>query len=196
MLRKIYALIFAATGILFSGIFSFPADANFSSLKCDMIVESPQIGRSEGRLFMKGDKSRIELNASGIQTVTIVNDQNAYMYMPAQNVAMTMALSQAKGQVPEITDYKKDCEYINDEQVDGEQCGVYRCSKGGQSTTMWIPANLDFPLKVVSGATTTYYKNVNVNVDLDDSLFSLPQGVQYQDVSGLMQGLKGFKGGN
>ena len=61
---------------------------------------------------------------------------------------------------------------------------------------MWIPANLDFPLKVVSGATTTYYKNVNVNVDLDDSLFSLPQGVQYQDVSGLMQGLKGFKGGN
>jgi len=174
MQKRIFALVLAATGILFSGVFLLPANGNFSSLQCDM----------------KGNKSRIELNASGMQTVTIVNGQNAYMYMPSQNIAMTMGLSQAKGQVPEIGDYRKDCEYINNEQIDGETCGVYRCSKGGQSTTMWIPQNLDFPLKVVSGATTTYYKNVNVNVDLDDSLFSLPQGVQYQDIGGLMQGVK------
>lgn len=192
MLKRIFVLAFIAAVILVSGFSPVFASLNFSSLKCDMVVESAQMGRSSGKLFMKGDKSRIELKASGMDTITITNDQNAYMYMPGQNVAMKMALSQAKSQVPDVEDYKKSCEYMGEEQIDGKPCGIYKCAKGGGATTVWVSQDFEFPLKVSGSGTTTYYKNIETNVPLDDELFILPQGVQYQDMSNLMEGFKGL----
>ncbi len=196
-MKKIFLFVFLAVVSLLSFILiSFAA--SFSSLKCDMLTDSSATGKAEGKLFIKGDKSRIEMNVSGMNTITIVSAQNAYMYIPAQNMAMKMDVSGAKGQVPSVGDYKNDCQYIGEDQVDGQPCGIYRCSKGGKPVTMWVMKDLDFPLKVESPGSTTHYSNIEINADLEDGLFSLPEGVQFQDVSGIMPSLQGLsnQGGN
>jgi len=187
MLKKIFIVLLAVCGILLSFIFYSSANEKFSSLKADIFMSTQATGESMGKIFMKGDKSRIELSTSGMSTVTIISDDNAYMYMPAQNIAMKLSVSKARENIPSTEDYKNNCESMGDEQIDGKPCRVYRCIKNGQSVTMWVSNDFDFPLKIISQGVTTYYKNVNINVPLDDELFMLPQGVQYQDMNALMQ---------
>ena len=191
MNKRIIAVLIIVFGAIFGFISSSLADEKFSSLQCDIFTSSQVAGESRGKLYMKGDKSRIELNTSGMDTVTIISEGNAYLYMPSQNMAMKMPVTQAKEQVPSVEDYKNNCEFMGEEQVDSESCGVYRCFKNGQSMTMWVSNKLEFPLKIISSGATTYYKNVNTNMPLSDGLFSLPQGVQFQDMGSLMQGFGG-----
>jgi len=185
MKRLVISAIF-----LFSAATLLWASNNYSSMQYDLILDQPGMGSVTTKVLTKGNKSRMEMQAGGIQSISLFDGVTAYMYIPSQNMAMVVPIQQAKSQVPEIADYKKDCEYLGDETVDGTSCGVYNCSKGGQPAKMWIDKTLEFPVMTETRGMRAHYKNVQVNVPLDDSLFSLPAGVKPQDMSGLMQGIQ------
>lgn len=164
----------------------------FSSLQCDMVIEHPQTGRTEGKLYMKGDMSRAELSVMGQDTVTIMDGNKAYSYAPEQGFAISISISQAKEQVPDVKDYETDCQGFGSELIDGRDCGVYQCMKGQSAVKIWVAKDIDFPVKVYAAGATTYYKNIKLNAAIDDSLFALPEGIKVQDMSQMMQGAAGM----
>ena len=164
---------------------------DYSSMKYDMVMEQGSIGSVTTKVYVKGNRSRMEMQAGGMQTINLFDGTQAYMYIPSQNMAMVVPIQAAKAQLPVIGDYSKNCDNLGEEMVDGRSCSVYNCAKGGQPVKMWIDKELDFPLKTITGGATVYYKNIEVNVPLDDSLFVLPEGVKAQDMSTMMQGLGG-----
>ncbi|MBM3249875.1 MAG: hypothetical protein FJZ09_03385 [Candidatus Omnitrophica bacterium] len=179
---------------LFAVLAFAQAERNYSTLQFDVVMETPVMGSTATKVYTKGKKSRMVMQTGGIETITIFDGVQAYMYMPAQNMAVTVPAGEAAGQVPEVGDYKKDCEYLGQEACDGKNCGVYNCSKGAVPVKMWMDESVDFPVKLETGGATVHYKNLVVNAPLDDSLFVLPAGVRQQDISGMMQGLQGAGG--
>jgi len=167
---------------------------DFSTMQYDLTLEQPGAGSTSVKVYTKGKKSRMEMQAGGMQTINLFDGVQAYMYIPSQNTAMVVPIQQAKDQIPEIADYQTDCEYLGDEVVDGKSCGVYNCAKGGQPVKMWIDKELDFPILTETRGMRAHYRNVSVNMPLDDSLFVLPEGVIPQDMSGLMKGMQGSTG--
>jgi outer membrane lipoprotein-sorting protein len=157
-------------------------------------MEQPGSGSITTKVCTKGKKSRTVMQAGGRETINIFDGVQAYMYIPSQNMAIVVPVGQVTEQVPEVGDYKKDCEYLGQEALDGKKCGVYNCTKGGVPVKMWVDESMDFPVKMETRGMTAYYKNVVVDAPLDDSLFSLPAGVKTQDISAMMQGLKGITG--
>jgi len=168
---------------------------SYSTVQYDLVMQQSGMGQGvTTKVYTKGKKSRMEMQAGGMQSMTIFDGVQAYMYIPSQNMAMAVPMQQAKSQVPMIEDYQKDCQYLGDETVDGKYCGIYNCAKGGSPVKMWIDKALDFPVKTESQGTTAYYKNVVFDAPIDDSMFSLPAGVKPQDMATMMQGLQGMTG--
>lgn len=168
------------------------AQNKFSSLQCDTIIESPQMGKTQGKFYIKGKKVRMEANSpdeAGANMITLYDGKTAYVYFPAQNMAMVTPTSQIDQQMPVPKD---DSEFnkkiIGQETIDGRLCDIYEFndSKGG-TYKVWVARDIDFPVKSEAGGMKTYYKNIRTNVTLDDSLFTLPQGVNVQDMGDLMQ---------
>jgi outer membrane lipoprotein-sorting protein len=163
-------------------------------MQYDLVIEQPGMGSVTTKVYTKGGKSRMEMQAGGMQSINIYDGVQAYMYIPSQNMAMVVPVQQAKAQLPAMTDYEKDCVYLGDETVDGKSCGIYNCAKGGLPVKMWIDKSMDFPVMTETRGMRSHYKNVSVDIPLDDSLFSLPAGVKAQDMSGMMKSMQGMTG--
>lgn len=180
------------------GIFPFVpgtllhAQDKYSSLQADTEIESPEMGKAQGKLFVKGKKVRMETNSGGatsVSMITLYDGQKAYVYFPSQNMAMISSASDVQAQMPMPKDDAEfDKKIVGQEVIDGKLCDIYQLQdrKGG-AYKVWIARDLDFPLKSEAGGMKTYYKNVQVNVALEDSIFELPKGVQIQDMAGLTQ---------
>lgn len=185
-MKKIVIVLSVFVSVIL-GIAQLFAMQRFSSLQSDMVIDHPKAGRTEGKLYMKGEKSRIEFSPQGQKMVSIIDGDNAYTYSPGEDFAVAIPIGQAKAQVPEIKDYKTDCQQLGDEIIDGKDCGIYQCMEGDNVIKVWVSKDIDFPLKVIAGGATTYYKNAIIDAAIDDSLFALPAGMKVQDMSQMMQ---------
>ena len=166
---------------------------SYSTVQYDLVIQQAGIGQEvTTRVYTKGKKSRMEMQVSGMKSISLFDGAQAYTYIPSQNMAMAVPMQQMASQVPTIENYQEDCQYLGDETVDGKYCGVYNCAKGTSPIKMWIDKAVDFLVKTESRGTTAYYKNVVFDVPLDDSMFSLPAGVKPQDMSTMMQGMQGM----
>jgi outer membrane lipoprotein-sorting protein len=175
--------------VLFSAVVLARAERNYSTVQYDLILGGPAgMGSITTKVYTKGLMSRMVTQMGPIQAITVFDGTNAYMYIPSQNTAMTIPIEQAKAKLPQIGDYDANCEKLAEEAVDGKPCTVYNCSRGGEPIKMWIDKTIDFPLKTQTAQATAYFKNIIFDQPLDDSLFSLPQGVQFQSMP---QGLPG-----
>jgi len=76
---------------------------------------------------------------------------------------------------------------VGTDTIDGKKCTVVQYTIEGQTTKMWLWQDHGFPLRVEAttpqGKTTMEYKNIQFN-DIPDSLFTLPAGVQIQQMPG------------
>ncbi|MFH0838788.1 MAG: DUF4412 domain-containing protein [Candidatus Omnitrophota bacterium] len=167
------------------------AQKSFVSLRCDITVEHAGINKYQGELFLKGNKSRTEMNMSGMNTVTIMDGSSAYVYMPEQNIAMKVPVLEASEHVPAVDNYRRDCQPLGEEEVAGSLCSVYSCSKSGKSFKVWMNEDVGFPSKISGMGVVTYYQNIDFNKPLDDSLFILPEGAQVQDMGNILKGYGG-----
>ena len=179
-------------GVILSAAATLFALEGISSLSCDMTIDSPMTGKMTGKMFIKGEKSRVEMEAQGTKTINIIEGDKAYSYMPDQNIAMVLPLAQAKEQVPMVKDYKTDCQRLGEETIDGRICGIYDCVEDGNKAKLWVAQDLDFPVKIEAAGATTTYRNINIGVALEDSLFVLPAGVEVQDISQMIPNMAGM----
>jgi len=99
---------------------------------------------------------------------------------------------------------KKETTYAGDEIVDGRLCEIRQGSleiNGNQIPyKVWIAKEINFPLKMEANNSLTRFKNIQVNIALEDSLFTLPAGVQVismpaMPASGLSHDIQGLKQG-
>ncbi len=131
---------------------------------------------------LKNNKMRMEFTAEGQTTVQLV-DWDArlmYMYIPAQNMAMKMDISKAGASPTEsITEYKP--VVIGTETLDGKVCLVVEYMAEGTKTKSWIWKEKGFPIRMETagpqGTSVMEFKNIEF-VDIPDSVFQLPAGVQ------------------
>ncbi len=192
MLRKVLILCLVAVGIAVSVRTLYAQTQKFSSLQCEVITEDSEVGSSAGKFFIKGNKVRMEINMPGQQGLSLINLSNgekAYTYFPSQNTAMSMPLAQAKQQFVS-SDFSQEFnkKNVGEEIVDGRLCDIYEINNPqGGTYKVWVAKDIKFPVKVDMGKMKIYYKNIQVNTTIEDSLFELPSGVQVQEMGTVLK---------
>lgn len=109
-----------------------------------------------------------------------------YMYMPDENMAMQMPLTQAPESAVEEAQSVADYDYtvIGTETMDGKVCLVVEYTVEQATAKMWIWKEHGFPIRIetttVEDKTVIEFKNIEFT-DIDDSMFELPPGVQIME---------------
>jgi outer membrane lipoprotein-sorting protein len=166
--------------------------AGVVSVKYDMIVTIPGSPTMTAKAWLKKTKMRTEITAGGITMVQLVDmdAKTAYMYDPAQNVAMKIDLSQTleapTTSVAGIERYEP--VVTGTETVDRKVCLVVEYTAEGVKTKSWIWKENGFPIRMeapdTEGTWVVEYKNIEF-VDIPDSMFELPAGVQIAATPGV-----------
>jgi hypothetical protein len=134
-------------------------------------------------------KFRYEMTQDGTTTIMLIDQatKTGYSYLPDQNMAYKIDLSQAGQSDPTQNSDKITPVKVGTETVDGKLCDVYQWTYQGTTTKQWIWKDKSLPIKAVyttsSGTTTTEYKNI-VFGTLSNDLFQLPAGVQIIQLPG------------
>lgn len=138
------------------------------------------------RVWLKKNKMRTEFTAEG-QTMVYLVDTNAktmYMYMPAQNMAMKMDFGKAPQPMTKSIEAYKPA-VVGTETLDGKICLVFEYTAEGIKTKSWIWKEKGIPIRLEAaapaGTVVMEYKNVEF-VDIPDSMFELPTGVQIVEI--------------
>jgi outer membrane lipoprotein-sorting protein len=159
--------------------------AGIDTVYYDMIISAPGTPTMTMHMWVKHNKIRAEMTEQE-QTMVMLIDYDEgvmYMYMPDQNMAYEMPLSQAPESALEeaqaIADY--DYHVIGTATEDGKVCLVVEYTVEGVSGKMWVWKEHGFPIKIETttpeGKTVIEFRNISF-ADIDDSMFELPPGVQ------------------
>lgn len=169
---------------------------NIGDVKYDQVMTmSGEVQSITSKGYMKNlwledkMKFRFETTQDEMTTIMIIDmeAQVAYNYLPDQNMAYKIDMSQA-----EQTDPTEDADQIHPTHVgtatiDGHPCDIWQWTDQGTTEKMWIWTAKSFPVKMEmttsSGTSTMEYKNI-VFGKLSDSLFQLPAGVQIMQFPG------------
>jgi hypothetical protein len=155
-----------------------------STLKYDQLITASGTSMTQ-KVFIKKNKMRTEMVSEGQTIIMLVNfdTQTMYNYMPAQNMAIKMNMSQAgtpaSDQAESAVNYTPTV--LGTETVDGKVCLKVQYTANGATTTQWIWKQYGLPVRVESvsssGTSIIEYKNYDFG-DIADSMFELPSGVQ------------------
>lgn len=156
-----------------------------SSIKFDMIMESPQMNPITMTVWHKNNKMRTEMVVENQKIVNLLDleAKTAYMYMPDMNMATKGDFSQTpKSPLDNFEGIEKyNPRITGTEIIDGKNCIIIEYNADDVKTKLWVWEEKGFPLKIETitnqGKTTIYYKNIDFS-DIPDSIFELPKGVQ------------------
>ncbi|MCK4554402.1 DUF4412 domain-containing protein [Candidatus Parcubacteria bacterium] len=163
------------------------------SFKYDIIVIVPGQAAMAQKMWIKQNKMRMEMTMEGRNMVYLTDSdkQTAYMYMPAQNMAMKMNFGKAHETVGEspteqsgsVTQYNPAT--IGSEVLDGKSCLVAEYTADGTKVKMWVWTKYGLPIKTESttaqGASVVELKNIELG-DIADSMFELPADVRIMEI--------------
>jgi outer membrane lipoprotein-sorting protein len=165
--------------------------AGISSVKYDLVMTVPGSPVITQTVWVKGNKMRTEVTMEGQNTIMLmdIDAKTMYTYMPAQNMALKMTwnptTSSAVNDTEAISKYNPTI--VGTDTIDGKKCTVVQYTVEGQTTKMWLWQEHGFPLRVEAttpqGKTTMEYKNLEFT-NIPDSTFTLPSGVQIQQMPG------------
>lgn len=161
----------------------FSKTSGINSVKYDMVMTS--LGSSVTQtVWLKGNKMKLEISAEGEKVISIIDlDKKVmYSYMPAQGMAFKTSFDysyQYSSPIENIEKYNP--VILGDEMLDGKDCVVVQYSMEGMQIKSWIWKEKGFPLRTETttgeGKTVIEYKNIQF-IDIPDSVFELPSGVQ------------------
>lgn len=148
----------------------------------------------EMSIKIKDDKMRMEANLPQGKLVTIIDAMTAYQYMPAENKAYKM-IAKGPTNIKNLSDYKgylqnMNARVVGSESVGGYDCDIYEFMDPGAKVKAkaWVWRAKNFPVKyeldIAGGPVTTMMKNVKINVEIDDSEFTIPAGVDIIEMPG------------
>jgi len=167
----------------------------------DQIITSSQGETITSKVWIKGNNMRMEQIAEGEKMITLMKEGTMYLYYPAQKMAMKMVISVGAGQggqenPKDMMEYLKSIKAkpLGQEKIEGKLCDIYQVSyPQGLRGKVWVWKAKKLPLKSVmtvgSETITTRYRNVQMGINIPDSLFELPPGTQITDMSQMMPGV-------
>jgi outer membrane lipoprotein-sorting protein len=136
------------------------------------------------QVWVKRNKMRMEMTEQE-QMIYLANYDTgkAYMYMPDQNMAIEIDISQVNPpdyeNAQDIPNYHPTI--IGTETMDGKVCLVVEYSYGGATVKSWIWKEHGFPIRTETttpqGTVIVVFRDISFS-DINDSMFELPSGVQ------------------
>ncbi len=182
--------------ILTLGFFQSAQGAEFVA---DMVMKSPQ-GTFTGKVWVKGNKMRQEMNMMGMKHISIIRNDKKLVWnlMPQQRAYMEMAARPGQNFTTE-EELKEQgrLKYLGTEKVSGYKCKKYRLipkDPSAPESVMWIANKLKYPIKVVSsgpmGEMEIILKNIK-RKKVSDSLFEVPAGYEKMTMPMMMPGMRG-----
>ncbi|MBW2174325.1 MAG: DUF4412 domain-containing protein [Deltaproteobacteria bacterium] len=193
-------LFIALASLSFLVLLGSSQAAEFSA---DMVQTMPH-GVQKGKIFVKGNDFRQEMDMRGEKQITIFRQDKgvvwvlmpeAKMYMEMSSAAQAENLPQVDQQQIEQMAEKK---YLGKETVNGYACETYQYiyhDKSMGTMTHWFSKKLNFPIKMdmqgSSGNMTTEYKNISEKSP-SNALFEIPAGYQKMGMPGMMPGMEGI----
>ena len=157
------------------------------SVSYTMETSGPGTPTMTTQMWVEGNKMRMEMEEPGqgqhIIYLSNYDTGKAYMYMPDQNMAIEMDISQTNPPdyeaAQDIPDY--DPIIIGTQTEDGKVCLVVEYSYGGATVKSWIWKEHGFPIRTETttsqGTVIIVFKDISFG-DINDNLFELPPGVQ------------------
>jgi len=180
---------------------SFVKAEKVTTISYDQTITSSRGQTMTSKVWIKGEKMRIEQTAQGQKMITLMKEGAMYLYYPAQKIAMKMDVSAGADQEEqenpkEMVEYLKSIEAkpLGQERIEGKLCDIYQITypQTGARGKIWVWRGKNFPLKSVmtvdSETITTEYRNVQMGINIPDSLFEIPPGTQIMDMSQMMPG--------
>ncbi len=176
MLKNIIRIILAFISLLI-----FTGNSYALEFSADMAMSSDS-HKMAGKIFSKGERFRMEMNAEGQKMITItrIDKKVVWHLMPQENMYMEMPFNLQ--QAPK-TDIKGeiDRKLVGSENIDGHPTKKYLVTfKDGANTEkiyQWIATDINFPVKTadLNNRWVQEFKNVKIGSQ-SDKLFELPSG--------------------
>jgi len=190
--KKLKPLIPLAASLMLVFILALPSWA--AEFSADMI-QKMQGQTQTGKVFIKGKKMRMEMNAPGNKMVHIMlpEENKTIILMTEEKMYMEMVAAYKPSSSPSSN--KEDLEKVatlkqlGTETINGYLCDTYQVifhDKNQGTMTQWYSEKLNFPIKMISqgpqGEVVTEYQNIKEGT-VPDSSFLIPPG--YQPMPGM-----------
>lgn len=174
------------------GLVFMVGSALATDFQADMIQKTQGM-EITGKIYVKGKKSRVDMNMMGQQTQTIsrLDKNTVWIVQPNQGFYMEMPVNPGSPELirddAELKKYASK-KKVGTETMNGHACDkyeiVYHDPNLGKMTT-WVSKKLNFPVKVIQkgpqGESTVEYRNIQTG-NVKDSLFELPPGLQKMEM--------------
>ena len=165
--------------------------AEAAEFSADMTIKSAAAGMEmNGKVFVRGNALRQELDTPAGKQVTIVSEGANVMYviLPGQKMYMEMPKTQVTLDEKEDMETKFSQEGTlskqGSETIEGYECDIFQIvynDPGLGQSLVWVSRKLNYPLKMEmenpQDKATILYTNIAEGT-LEDSLFVLPSGYQ------------------
>jgi len=164
-----------------------------TSLKYDSVITAPDRAAVTTKIWQKGTKMRIEGTFEGYAGVYLldVGKELAYLYVPAQNMAIKIEWGKAKGTAGESPTEQSESvmKYnpvtVGTEVLDGKSCLVIKYTTEGEEVKAWVWTKYGLPIRTESttakGTFVAELKNIDFGA-IPDSMFELPAGIQIMQI--------------
>lgn len=155
------------------------------------VVSKAEGAVMQGKVFVKGDKMRNEMDMDGETNITILrlDKQVAWIAMPEEKMYMEMPLTpemQKKMMLKDPADRAK-MKHLGTETVNGFESDKYEIDLTHEGQTIkqyiWIAKKLDMPIKseTSDGAMSMEYRDIKMG-GVADAVFEMPQGYQKMEM--------------
>ena len=164
-----------------------------TELSFDMIMtangDNPM--SSTTKMYISGEKSRMEMDAMGAKMITIVDAAgDVYLYDPASKTAMKSNVPQQEVDAPNAwADNVSDkIEVVGEEKMDGFDCLVVTSIDEELETKMWLRKDIGMPVRVEvpDQNVVIEYKNFEIGAQ-DPKLFEIPAGTTVTELPAMPQ---------
>ena len=162
--------------------------AEFSA---DMVMKGPDGQGMTGKVFVKGQKIRQEMDQDGEKMITILRPDRklSWVIMPDEKVYMEMKMKESAEDptLAEKADPAK-VKRLGKETVNGFACDKIQVTEKDTVITQWLSTELGWPIrgevKSPEGVSTHEYQNIRKG-GVSDALFEIPSGFQKMTVPGM-----------
>jgi hypothetical protein len=160
-----------------------------------MIMTEGDVSRTS-KFYVENPYYRMDMEEGGEQMFVIVNTKEKLtrVFMPSQKMYMEMKSDDMKSmqndvfQSLEAQKQKYENKSLGKETVNGYECEKFQVMMDGNPvTTYWQSAELEYPIKVVSGENQNMVMELQniVKGDVDDALFKVPSGFTKMEMPGM-----------
>jgi outer membrane lipoprotein-sorting protein len=166
--------------------------AGAAEFSAQMVTRSPDVGETQGKVYIKGDKFRQEFGAGDEGHISILrpDKQVVWMLMPAGKMYMEMPITpEHTGKMMTKPEDEARMKLLGTETVSGYEAEKYEVSEkdGSDKQYVWIVKKLGIPIKMTAadGSFSMEYRNIKEG-GVSDSLFEVPAGYQKMAMPGGM----------